>query len=188
MKHHLLVSAVIAGLCLPPSGCGLFRRRGVNTNVSSNVEVNQQGRDIATLSRDEYEIVDTSIGEDKQVGVYLLTIPLGQQTSKDEGVDSAYYAAVDRLPECDSLLMPRVSVKRVLIPLLIVNIVIRKTRVKGRCVHLKAERNGVANERGVVASAQDAPKQDAPEQDAPSSPKISAEDGTAADGAAPTPG
>ncbi|MEM6991291.1 MAG: hypothetical protein AAF721_12355 [Myxococcota bacterium] len=145
----LVVVPLIASLALPTLGCGLFRRRGnVSTSANSSVEVNNQGRDLATLSRDEYEIIETSIGEDKQTSVFILTIPVGQQTSRDEAADSAYYAAVDRIPECDVLMMPRVSVDRVLIPLLLVNIVVRKTRVKGRCAHLKGEKEGVVNSRG----------------------------------------
>ncbi len=148
-----LLTPIVLSLALPSFGCGLFRRRNnVSSSASSSVEVNNQGRDLATLSRDEYEIIETSIGEDKSTGVFLVTIPVGQQTTKDEAADSAYYAAVDRIPECDVLLMPRVSVKRVLIPLLLVNIVVRKTRVKGRCAHLKGEKEGVVNSRGAFDS------------------------------------
>ena len=153
LPRPLIIGPLVASFVLPAFGCGLFRRRNqVNSTVNSSVEVNSQGRDIATLSRDEYEIIETSVGESKHTGVLLLTIPVGQQTTTDEGIENAYYAAVDRVPECDALLMPRVSVKRIVIPLLLVNIVIRKARVKGRCAHFKGERGGVANERGFVAA------------------------------------
>ena len=143
LRLGLLVLAT--SLTLPAIGCGLFRRRNqVNTSVSSSVSVTQTGRDLATLSRDEYEIVDTSIGEDKSTSFYVLTIPVGNQTTVEEMTDNAYYRAVDRLPECDSLLMPRASVKRTIVPLLLVNIVIKKTLVKGRCAHLKGDRESEA--------------------------------------------
>ncbi|MBL4686067.1 MAG: hypothetical protein JKY37_15845 [Nannocystaceae bacterium] len=148
----LIIAPLLIGFVLPTFGCGLFRRNRNSNSASNNVEINTQGRDIATLNRDEYEIIETSIGEHKQTSFFLLTIPVGKQTSKSEGVDGAYYAAVDRIPECDVLMMPRVSVERVLIPLLLVNIVIRKTRVKGRCAHLKGEREGVVNSRGAFAA------------------------------------
>lgn len=126
-------------MCMPAFGCGLLGRRRSTTNVSSNVEVNQQGRDLATLTRDQYDVIETSIGEDKSTSVFLLTLPVGKQTTKDESVGTAHFNAVDRVPECDALTMPRVDVRRVVIPLLLVNIVVRKTRVKGRCINIKSE-------------------------------------------------
>jgi hypothetical protein len=148
---------LILGLALPPVGCGLLRRRGnTTTNVSSSVEVNQQGRDIATLQRDQYEVIGTSMGKDRSSLVYILTIPVGSQTSSSEGVANAYYEAVDSDPECDSLLMPRVETKRTIIPLLLVNIVIRRTHVKGRCVHIADD----APRAGEAADAPDAPDDD----------------------------
>jgi len=140
MKSLRLVAVpIILGLCLPPIGCGIFRRRRGNTttNVQSSVEINQSGRDIATLRRGEYEVIETSIGTNKATSVFVLTIPVGSHTTHDEQVDSAYYMAVDRIPECDALLMPRVDTKRTVVPLLLVNIVIKKTTVKGRCVQVK---------------------------------------------------
>ncbi len=130
---------LILGLALPPVGCGLFRRRrgNVSTSVNSSVSISQQDRDIATLQRDEYEVIETSIGANKARSIFFLTLPVGSHTTHEEQVDSAYYQAVDRIPECDALMMPRVDTKRIFVPLLIVNIVIRKTQVKGRCVHIK---------------------------------------------------
>ncbi|MCA9652862.1 MAG: hypothetical protein KC501_23285 [Myxococcales bacterium] len=129
---------LVLALGLPPAGCGLFRRRSSNTtNVESSVQINQQGRDVATLERDQYEVIETSIGTNKSNSVFVLTIPVGSHTTHDEQVDSAYYMAVDRIPECDALLMPRVDTRRTLVPLLLVNIVIKKTTVKGRCIHVK---------------------------------------------------
>lgn len=129
---------VALGLALPASGCGLFRRRtNVNTNVSSNVEVSQTGRDVATLERHEYEVIETSIGINKSTNVFVLTLPVGSQTSHEEQVDSAYFAAVDRVKGCDAMLMPRVDTKRTVVPLLVINLVIRRITVKGRCIHIK---------------------------------------------------
>lgn len=104
--------------------------------MSNTVQVNQTGRDIATLRRDEYDVIETSIGEDKSTAVFLVTFPVGRHTTKDESISSAYYNAVDRVPDCDAMMMPRVDVKRVVIPLLLINIVIKKTRVKGRCIQI----------------------------------------------------
>lgn len=133
-----IVVPVALGLMPATGGCGLFRRRNnVNTNVSSNVEINQSGRDVATLERHEYEVIDTSIGVNKSTSVFVLTIPVGSHTSQTEQVDSAYFGAVDRVPGCDAMLMPRVETKRTLVPLLLINIVVKRTTVKGRCIHVK---------------------------------------------------
>lgn len=132
-----LVAFLICGLlAIPATGCGFLARRRNTTNVSNTVQVNQTGRDIATLRRDEYDVIDTSIGEDKSTAFFLVTLPVGRQTTKEESISTAYYNAVDRVPDCDAMMMPRVDVKRVVIPLLLVNIVIKKTRVKGRCIQI----------------------------------------------------
>jgi hypothetical protein len=134
---------VALGLALPTTGCGLFRRRAnVNTSVSSTVQVDQTGRDVATLERHQYEVLETSIGINKSTNVFVLTIPVGSQTSHEEQVDSAYFAAVDRVKGCDAMLMPRVDTKRTVVPLLLVNLVIRKITVKGRCIHVKDDVDG----------------------------------------------
>lgn len=156
-----LAFTVLVLSCLPTFGCGLLSRGRNTTNVSSNIEINQQGRDVATLKRSQYEVIDTSIGEDKAASFFLLTIPVGKQTSKEESVGSAHYNAVDRIPECDALMMPRVDVKRTIIPLLLVNIVVRKTRVKGRCINIKdevvADDDTIVGNDASVAETQPAP-------------------------------
>ncbi len=136
MNTPSLRSLLVLLVLVPPLGCGLLGRGRSTTQVSSNVEINQQERAVATLQRHEYDVIETSIGEDKSTSVFFVTLPVGKQTTKDESVGSAHYNAVDRIPECDALMMPRVDVKRVVIPLLLVNIVVRKTRVKGRCINI----------------------------------------------------
>lgn len=137
-RHAWIAIPVALGLLLPAPGCGLFRRRtNVNTNVSSSVEVNQTGRDVATLARHEYEVLATSVGQNKSTSVFVLTLPVGGQTSHQEQVDTAYSAAVSHVPGCDAMLMPRVETKRVLVPLLLINFAFKTITVKGRCIHIK---------------------------------------------------
>lgn len=139
MSRHAWIAVPVAlGLLLPAPGCGLFRRRNnVNTSVSSSVEVSQTGRDVATLERHQYEVLETSVGQNKNTSVFVLTLPVGGQTSHEEQVDTAYSFAVSRVPGCDALLMPRVETKRVLVPLLLVNFAFKTITVKGRCIHIK---------------------------------------------------
>lgn len=137
-RHAWIAIPVIVGLSLPAPGCGLFRRRtNVNTSVSSSVEVSQTGRDVATLERHEYEVIETSVGQNKSTSVFVLTLPVGGQTSHQEQVDTAYSTAVSRVPGCDAILMPRVETKRVLVPLLLINFAFKTITVKGRCIHIK---------------------------------------------------
>ncbi len=141
MRRLAFIAAPLAlCLALPTTGCGLFRRRtNVNTSVSSSVEVSQTGRDVATLERHEYEVLETSIGVSKSTSVFVLTLPVGSQTSHDEQVGSAYFQAVSREKGCDALLMPRVDTKRTLVPLLLVNLVFKRVTIQGRCIHVKED-------------------------------------------------
>lgn len=164
---------VALGLALPASGCGLFRRRtNVNTSVSSSVEVSQTGRDVATLERHEYDVLATSIGVNKSTGVFVLTIPVGSQTSHDEQVSSAYFEAVSREKGCDAMLMPRVHTKRTLVPLLIINLVFKKVTIQGRCIHIKeevgAEGEGSSDTGG--GGGDDAPADAPADEGAPAAP------------------
>lgn len=137
-RHAWIAIPVVLGLLVPAQGCGLFRRRNnINTSVSSSVEVNQTGRDVATLARHEYEVLTTSVGKNKSTSVFVLTLPVGGQTSHQEQVDTAYSVAVSGVPGCDALLMPRVETKRVLVPLLLINFAFKSITVKGRCIHIK---------------------------------------------------
>jgi len=149
-----IIPIIITCLTLPSLGCGHFRRNQTNSSVSSSIEINQQGRDIATLSRDQYEVIEASAGESKSRHVFILTIPVGSQNTASENTDNAYFNAVDAVPGCDAMLNTRVETQRRIIPLLLINIVTHKTRVKGRCVHI--------HEDDVLAGA--APRQGVPVQ------------------------
>lgn len=135
MKQPALVAVSLLSFLLL-TGCGLFRR-GVNTSLSSSVEINQQhGRDIATLSRDDYVIHDIRMGEDVSRQVFLLFFPIGAQISPQESSDNAYFQAISENEQCDALLMPYVHIDRKVLPLLVVNIITRTTQVKGRCIEV----------------------------------------------------
>lgn len=178
-RFRWIAVPVVLGLALPPVGCGLFRRRNsTTTNVENSVEVNQTGRDIATLERHEYEVIETSIGMNKSTGIFVLTLPVGSHTTPGEQVDSAYYNAVDRIPECDAMLMPRVDVKRTLVPLLLINIVVKKTTVKGRCIHIKDDPTLAGEEPEASDTGSDGGDfGDEPEPEPESEPAVAADDG-----------
>lgn len=140
MRSRPLVLGTLAILtALPAPGCGLFRRRRGNgdTSVSTNVSVAQTGRDINTLTREEYEVLDTTSGESKATRWFFLSIPVGGQASAAEVEENAYYNAVGKVTGCDALMIPHSKHRRVVVPLLIVNVVRYEASVRGRCVSLK---------------------------------------------------
>lgn len=140
MRSRPLVLGTLAILtALPAPGCGLFRRRRGNgdTSVSTNVSVAQTGRDINTLSRDEYEVLATTAGESKATRWFFLSLPVGGQTSSAEVEENAYYNAVGKVTGCDALMMAHPQHRRVIVPLLIINVVRYEASVRGRCVALK---------------------------------------------------
>lgn len=137
---------IALGIGLPAPGCGLFRRRReTSNNVSTSVQVAQTGRDTSTLSRDEYEALKISSGTDKARRWFVLSFPVGAQASADEVEENAYYQAVGKVDECDALLMPHARHRRVIIPLLLVNVVIYEADVQGRCISIKDDEQLAGN-------------------------------------------
>jgi hypothetical protein len=136
-RSWILGSLVIL-TALPAPGCGLFRRRrGGETNVATNVSVAQMGRDINTLTREEYEVLSTTSADAKATRWFFLSFPVGGQTTANEVEENAYYSAVGKVSGCDALMMAHPKHRRVVVPLLIVNIVRYEASVRGRCVALK---------------------------------------------------
>jgi len=140
MRSRRLILGTLATLiALPAPGCGLFRRRRGkgDTSVSTSVSVAQTGRDINTLSRDEYEVLGTTSGDAKATRWFFLSIPVGGQTNTAEVEENAYYNAVGKVTGCDKLMMAHAKHRRVIVPLLLINVVRYEASVRGRCVSLK---------------------------------------------------
>ncbi len=130
-------AAVLAAIVFSAPGCA-FRRTMQRTSVQSNVEIDQGGAGgVATLTRDQYEVGDTTSGKDKTTRVFVLWFPVGNHKSASEVWDTAYANAVDHAKDCDGLLLPRTRVKRVVVPLLLVNVIVKKVQVQGRCLRIK---------------------------------------------------
>ena len=133
-----LLGSLVLLTALPAPGCGLFRRRrGGDTNVATSVSVAQTGRDINTLTREEYEVLSTTSADARATRWFFLSFPVGGQTSANEVEENAYYSAVGKVSGCDALMMAHPKHRRVIVPLLIVNIVRYEASVRGRCVALK---------------------------------------------------
>ncbi len=135
-RASVCVALGVATALVAP-GCA-FRRSVQNTSVQSSVQIDQGGAGgVATLTREEYEVRGTSSGKDKTTRVFVLWFPVGNHKSASEVWDSAYSNAVDNAEDCDGLLLPRTRVKRVVVPLLLVNVIVKKVQVKGRCIRIK---------------------------------------------------
>ena len=130
----LVATIAVSGMAM--GGCA-FRRSVHRSTLSSQVTIDQDGRDVATLDRSEYTVLGTAAGRDKTTRVFVLWFPVGNHKSPAEVWDSAYYDAVEHVEGCDGLLLPRAKTKRIVIPLLLVNIIVKKTALKGRCIQIK---------------------------------------------------
>jgi hypothetical protein len=177
-SRPLLLGTLAILTALPAQGCGLFRRRRGNADpsITTSVSVAQTGRDINTLTREEYEVLDTSAGESEATRWFFLSIPVGGQTSAEEVEQNAYYNAVGKVTGCDALLIPHSKHRRVIVPLLIVNVVRYEASVRGRCVALKDDLQLVGGapatrERSTLEPSEPvqppAPVQTAPEPELP---------------------
>ncbi len=182
-SRRLLLGTLVTLIALPAPGCGLFRRRRGkgDTSVSTSVSVAQTGRDISTLTRDEYEVLDTTAGDSKATRWFFLSLPVGGQTSAAEVEENAYYNAVGKVTGCDALMMAHPKHRRVIVPLLIVNVVLYEASVRGRCVSLKND----PQLDGAAPSTREAGKVEAA---APVEPAAQVEPATVAEPAVPSAG
>ncbi len=126
--------AALLGLILALApGCNLGFRK---TTQSTSVSVSGAVQDIATLQRHEYEVLGQAEGAASSRAFFVLLFPIGEQKSRDTLIDDAYYAAADTVEGCDALLVPRMRTRTVVIPLVLLNVVHRSVRLKGRCVRV----------------------------------------------------
>lgn len=132
----------------------MFRGSRGDTTVSSQISMSSTERDIATLQRDEYEVLGTAEGKAFGRRVFILWFPVGEQMSTPELEANAAYDAVGKVKNCDEVLFPHTKNRRIVIPLLLVNVVIKKVKLRGRCVRMKHDGElGVAVEAEVVDTA-----------------------------------
>jgi len=118
----------------------------IQNTLSTGSELSFAGHGVDNLHREDYEALGIAEGRDRSASWFVLWFPVGGIRSKSEIIDGAYYDAVESVPGCDGLLVPRVKSQRYLVPLLLVNVVVRRHAVKGRCFHIISDRER-ANER-----------------------------------------
>lgn len=147
MKLRRTVACLAATLALSfAPGCA--RSRGISNTIDAAPESSFAGHGVEALERADYEVLGQAQGSDASSSWFVLWFPVGGIRTKNEIIDAAYFDAVESMPGCDALLIPRVKSRRIVIPLLLVNVVIKRNELKGRCVRILGDQ-----ERGVERGA-----------------------------------
>jgi hypothetical protein len=87
------------------------------------------------LSRNQYEITSDVVTHSRSNKIWILFIPIGGK-SLEKRQAKAYKRALSEC-KCDGIISPQYSERKVILPLLLVNLVHRSTRVKGKGYRLK---------------------------------------------------
>ncbi|MBI1225629.1 MAG: hypothetical protein GC192_10375 [Bacteroidetes bacterium] len=138
MKQPILKALAFAIFLTSLNSCGIgfgLGRKSQNTQIS----ISNPTAEIEPLKRDEYEVLGSTSGTASSSQFYLLFIPIGKHKTAEELYDNAYYEAVEKLPNSDGLLLPRQKVKKLVIPLLIVNYYRRAVEVTGLGISVKGK-------------------------------------------------
>ena len=125
------------------SSCSILNPNLGSTNTAVSIENNTSH--IEALKRDEYDVMKTTTGKASSSTFYLLFFPIGKHKSGEELYNSAYYKAVENLPNSDALILPRTKNKKFFIPLILINYSRRTTEVSGLGVSVKGKSNSEAN-------------------------------------------
>ncbi|EDM80864.1 hypothetical protein PPSIR1_28178 [Plesiocystis pacifica SIR-1] len=119
--------------CALALGSGCSRQLRASQSVSLSGDTSPE---IEALEREEYEVRKSVEAEESSTQVYILWFPVGSVRTGPELYESAYFEAAES-NDCDGLILPHERVRRIVVPLIAVNIVVKKTRVRGRCVRVK---------------------------------------------------
>ncbi len=130
------------------TGCA---SRRISNTIDASPETSFAGHGVEQLERGDYEVLGQAEGSDASSSWFVLWFPVGGIRTKNEIIDAAYFDAVESVPGCDALLIPRVKSRRIVIPLILVNVVIKRNKLKGRCVRILGDQ-----ERGLERGGQGA--------------------------------
>jgi hypothetical protein len=125
----LLLSSVIIVL----SSCSVLPNRQNITNEYSINNISQ----IEALKRDDYNVLRTTSGTAATSRFYLFIFPMGKHKTNTELYQNAYYDAVDNLPNADALILPRQTIKKFILPLILFNYSRREVTVTGVGISIK---------------------------------------------------
>jgi hypothetical protein len=146
---HTLLATLALSMLAPVSGCGMFRRTRMTSNVQSSVNISNGDRDLATLEREEYEVLETGVGQANAKRWFILWFPVGNHDTKAELEENAAFDAVARVKDCDEVILRHTKSKRIVIPLLLVNVVVNRLTLRGRCIAVKGDDELAAQGAGI---------------------------------------
>lgn len=125
------------------SSCSILNPNLGSTNTAVSIE--NTSSHIEALKREDYEVMQKTVGKASSSTLYLLFFPIGKHKSSEELYNNAYYDAVDNLPNADAIILPRTKNKKFFIPLLLINYSRRTTEVSGLGVTVKGKTNSKAD-------------------------------------------
>jgi hypothetical protein len=100
-----------------------------------SVAVAQQEIGLNNLNREDYTITNDVVTHSRSNKIWILFIPIGGK-SETKRKEKAYKRALKEC-QCDGLINPLYSERKVIIPLILVNFVHRSTTVKGKGYKIK---------------------------------------------------
>lgn len=133
-KNAFLKKLLLGLAIIVLSSCSIIIPR--KQNLSSEISINNSSQ-IEALKRDDYKVLRTTTGVASTSRFYVLFIPIGKYKTNVELYESAYYDAVDNLPNADALILPRQQIKKLIIPLILFNYSRREITVSGVGISVK---------------------------------------------------
>jgi hypothetical protein len=133
-KNLLILSLVIIVLSSCSVSLPILSR--TNQNQSNEFSINNASQ-IEALKRDDYNVLQTTTGCASTFRFYILFFPIGKYKTNLELYETAYYDAVNNLPNADALILPRQQIKKFTVPLLLINFNKREVTVSGVGISVK---------------------------------------------------
>ena len=113
---------------------GLF----FNSCSSTRSSIATQDTQLAAFDREDYSLLPQVEGKASSTRIWFLFIPIGGKS--DEKMErKAYRKAVEMIDNADGLLETRYEHKKIVIPLIVVTPVIKRTKAVGRGYRLKSD-------------------------------------------------
>jgi hypothetical protein len=147
--QFILMFAALTAL----QSCGVLLSPGRRSTQSQNstVQINT-AQQIQALTPSEYEVLRQTNGSASSKRFYILFIPIGKHKTTEELYENSYYNAVENLPSADALLLPRQSISRFTLPLILFTYDKRTVSTTGVGISLKGK--SVNNQEKSVAFTQ----------------------------------
>lgn len=107
--------------------------------TSSKSSVNPKQAELNRLTRNDYNLLQTTEGVAKSNRVWFLFVPIGGKTDQ-RLYEVAYNNGVENLKQdADGILEPRYDYKRFTVPLILINYIHKEVKVKGKAYRLKTD-------------------------------------------------